>query len=409
MDRRLFLASLAAAGGSLMLRRSLFGQATRPSSSSTSSPSSDAQSATIRAAATRFLETLSPEHRRQTLLPFPAGATPVPIGFSKLPGGLGRQGGRGGPGPQSRPNDRGPTTGPNGPRRGGPMAAGEKFGDAVWTNFPVGIVERPGVRLGQFAPAELLAAHAFLRSVLSPMGYQKILDIMDADQKVADDGTDYEAGVAVYTLALLGEPNSTAPWMLQFGGHHLGLNVIFVGDRAVCAPLHTGILPSKFEKAGRTIRGLGRENDKAFDLLATFTPEQFKAATIDHDVSDLLMGPGRPDAKVAPAGVLGADMTDTQQAMLLALASEWVGVLNDAHSAERMNAVGESLAQTRFAWSGPTTHEPDMNGEAYFRIHGPSLLIEHAPQGNQGGFKWHVHTIMRDLSNDYGRAWTHSS
>ena len=44
-----------------------------------------------------------------------------------------------------------------------------------------------------------------------------------------------------------------------------------------------------------------------------------------------------------------------------------------------------------------------MNGESYFRLHGPSLLIEHAPQGNQGGYKVHVHTVMRDLQNDYGK------
>ena len=118
------------------------------------------------------------------------------------------------------------------------------------------------------------------------------------------------------------------------------------------------------------------------------------------------MGPGRPDAKVTPAGLRGADMTATQRAMLLGLAGEWVGVLNDVHAAERIETTRASLPETRFAWCGPMTHEPDMNGESYFRVHGPNLLIEHAPQGNQGGYKWHVHTVMRDLANDYGREWT---
>lgn len=31
---------------------------------------------------------------------------------------------------------------------------------------------------------------------------------------------------------------------------------------------------------------------------------------------------------------------------------------------------------------------------------GPSLLVEHAPQDNQGGCKLHVHPVMRDLGND---------
>ena len=257
--------------------------------------------------------------------------------------------------------------------------------------------------MGEFTPAERDAAHGLLRVVLSPMGYQKVLDIMAADQKVADAGPDYAAGLNVYTLALFGQPSATDPWMLQFGGHHLGVNVTFVGDKAVCAPLHTGILPARFEAAGKIIRGLGRENDQAFDLLATLIPQQLKSAMIDHDASDLLCGPGHPTAKFPQAGLRGGDMTDPQRKMIFGLSREWVGILNDAHSGPRLDEIRTSLNDTYFAWSGPTKHEAGLNGESYFRIHGPSLLIEHAPQRNQGGYKVHVHTVMRDLNNDYAK------
>jgi hypothetical protein len=273
----------------------------------------------------------------------------------------------------------------------------------MWSNFPVSDVPRPGLRIGELTVAERYAAHGLLRAVLSPMGYQKVLDIMAADQTLADEGEPYASGYDAYTVALFGQPAASSPWMLQFGAHHLGLNVTFVGDKAVCAPLHTGILPSKFVKNGKTIRGLGRENDKAFDLVATLTPDQLKAATIDHDVSDLVFGPGHPDAKLAPEGLPGSAMSERQRTILFGLATEWAGILNDAHSAQRLKEIRRSLPDTRFAWSGPTTHEPDMNGESYFRLHGPSLLIEHAPQGNQGGYKLHVHTVMRDLGNDYAK------
>ena len=89
--------------------------------------------------------------------------------------------------------------------------------------------------------------------------------------------------------------------------------------------------------------------------------------------------------------------------MLFSLIGEWVSVLNEAHAAQRLVEIRESLSATRFAWSGLTTHNSGHNGEAYFRIHSPSLIIEHAPQSNQGGYRVHVHTIMRDLNNDYGR------
>ena len=96
-------------------------------------------------------------------------------------------------------------------------------------------------------------------------------------------------------------------------------------------------------------------------------------------------------------------MTDAQRKMTLELTREWVGMLNDIHSAQRLDEIRKSLSDTRFAWSGPTTHVDGENGESYFRIHGPLVLIEHAPQGNQGGYKLHVHTVMRDPNNDYAK------
>lgn len=383
------------------------------------------QSEAIRIAASRFVRTLASERQARIVYPFPSHETPIMAKFARQggpggpggPNGSGNPGGSGGrpggpggsgaplgqdrPGGPGDPDSHGGPGGPGGP--GGFAFIGEKYGQSMWTNFPVSDVPRPGLRMGELTVRERDAAHGLLKTVLSPMGYQKVLDIMAADQELADEGTNYASGYDAYTVALFGQPVASSPWMLQFGGHHLGLNVTFVGDKAVCAPLHTGILPSKFVKNGKTIRGLGRENDKAFDLVATFTPAQLKAARIDHEVSDLVFGPGHPDAKLAPEGLPGSAMSEQQRTILFSLASEWVGILNEAHSAQRLKEIRRSLPDTRFAWSGPTTHEPDMNGESYFRLHGPSLLIEHAPQGNQGGYKLHVHTVMRDLGNDYAK------
>ena len=51
--------------------------------------------------------------------------------------------------------------------------------------------------------------------------------------------------------------------------------------------------------------------------------------------------------------------------------------------------------KTYFAWSGATTN----GGLAYYRIQGPTVVIEYAPQ--QGDLD-HIHTIYRDPTNDYG-------
>ena len=60
-----------------------------------------------------------------------------------------------------------------------------------------------------------------------------------------------------------------------------------------------------------------------------------------------------------------------------------------------MAEVKANLPQTYFAWSGSTTN----GGLAYYRIQGPTLVIEYAPQ--QGDVD-HIHTIYRDPTNDYG-------
>jgi hypothetical protein len=80
--------------------------------------------------------------------------------------------------------------------------------------------------------------------------------------------------------------------------------------------------------------------------------------------------------------------------MLLDIVHEWAGIVHDAYATPRMAEIRASLPDTYFAWSGPTTN----GSAAYFRIQGPTLVIEYAPQGSVD----HIHTIYRDPTNDYG-------
>jgi Protein of unknown function (DUF3500) len=80
--------------------------------------------------------------------------------------------------------------------------------------------------------------------------------------------------------------------------------------------------------------------------------------------------------------------------MLVELVREWVGIMHDSFAAPRMDEIKANLRDTYFAWSGPTTN----GSAAYFRIQGPTLVIEYAPQNGPD----HIHTIYRDPTNDYG-------
>ena len=66
-----------------------------------------------------------------------------------------------------------------------------------------------------------------------------------------------------------------------------------------------------------------------------------------------------------------------------------------------MAEIEANIADTWFAWSGST----EDGKAAYFRIQGPTLVIEYAPQGMGGDPTMHIHTIYRDPTNDYGKKW----
>src|ERR1700748_1354752 len=60
-------------------------------------------------------------------------------------------------------------------------------------------------------------------------------------------------GSELYFISFLGTPSTTAPWMLQFGGHHLALNITIAGNRGVMTPSLTGAQPATFTLNGQTI------------------------------------------------------------------------------------------------------------------------------------------------------------
>jgi hypothetical protein len=67
-----------------------------------------------------------------------------------------------------------------------------------------------------------------------------------------------------YYISFLGQPSATGPWMIQFGGHHLGINVTMAGGHGVITPSLPAAQPATYTLNGETIRPLGKENDKAF-------------------------------------------------------------------------------------------------------------------------------------------------
>jgi hypothetical protein len=164
-----------------------------------------------------------------------------------------------------------------------------------WSNLPSPMFERQGIRLGDLTAPQRTAVMTLLQAALSPMGYRKVTEIMQGDEylRVNGDGRGPRGGGPPagsaprgggpppggnpggragrgggpsfgqdeYYLAFLGTPSTTSPWILQYGGHHLAINLTLSGSRASMAPSLPATQPATFTFEGREIRPLGREND----------------------------------------------------------------------------------------------------------------------------------------------------
>jgi hypothetical protein len=321
------------------------------------------------------------------------------------------------------------------------------YGDAEqrvrWSNLPTGFVPRGGINLKQMSAPQRAAAWRLLTVVLSPMGLEKVNEIREADDDFKANGSRRGPGGGgpppgagpggpgglggpggpggpggrggpppfaggdmfgsdLYYISFLGKPSMSTPWMLQFGGHHLALNITMSGPDDVLTPTLTGAQPAAFALNGKIVRPLGRESDEALALVQSLDQGQRRQAVLNYTVPDLVLGPGQDNKKIVPEGLKASAMSPRQQAMMLALMAEWSGILNEPAATLRMSHLKAELSDTWFAWSGATTGQAGDNITAYFRIQGPHVVIEYAPQHDEPTN--HVHTIYRDPTNDYGAA-----
>ena len=203
-----------------------------------------------------------------------------------------------------------------------------------------------------------------------------------------------------YYVSFVGEPSATDPWTLQFGGHHLGINATVVGADVTLAPSLTGGQPVRFTLDGQAVDIVVDEVTAAGALLGSLTEGQRAEAIRSTERADLVLGPGKDDLALQPEGLLGADMTEDQRTLLLALIEARLGMLNADDLAATMAPIEAGLDVTAFAWFGP-----DDPTSAYWRVVGPTLVLEFAPQEMGGDPSNHLHNMYRDPTNDYGAAW----
>jgi hypothetical protein len=90
-------------------------------------------------------------------------------------------------------------------------------------------------------------------------------------------------------------------------------------------------------------------------------------------------------------------MTPQQRDMLMKVVNIYVSKMADDIAADRRAKFEKAgTDKIAFAWAGAA----ERGQRHYYRIQGPTFLIEHDNSQNNGN---HVHSVWRDFNGDFGR------
>lgn len=272
-----------------------------------------------------------------------------------------------------------------------------------WSNYPEGLYERDGLMWGNLTEDQRNAWLALMQVTLSEEGYNRVLAEWNADSELGGGGGGGPGGntygTDYYWVAFIGMPYETEPWQWQWGGHHVTVNATIAGSEVSLTPSFIGCQPCTYtDDSGAEVKPLGDIVDQASALVGSLDATQQASAVLGSSAIDLVLGPGEDGKTIASEGIAGSALNDEQKAALLALIGEYGNLVNAEDAAARVAELEADLDQTYFAWYGPITE----GGAAYFRVTGPSIVIEYSPQTMGGDATDHIHGIYRDPTNDYG-------
>jgi len=279
-----------------------------------------------------------------------------------------------------------------------------------WSNVPVSALPRNGLSMGELNDAQKIAAHRLIDSTLSTQGYAKAYGLMQLDDIWSVLMEETHPGTGVYfssdkfLLAIFGKPGGDEPWGWQLDGHHLAINTTVVDGQVTLTPIFLGAEPDVVPRgpyAGLQI--LGAERRKGLAVIKSLTSEQQSKAVLSESIpEDLFEGTGQAKSLKKFEGIPAAEMSSDQRAKLWVLIDEYLdNCPQEVASARRAKIRADGAAALYFAWMGPIAEEANL----YYRVHGPSIIIEYdntSVGSLRDGYSNHLHTILREPSNDYG-------
>jgi hypothetical protein len=274
------------------------------------------------------------------------------------------------------------------------------FGDDERRNWHYVPRGRKGLPFKDMAATARRAAHQLIQASLSSVGYTKAMHIFEVEEvlgQLEDSGSFRDP--EKYYVSVFGDPGMQAPWGWRLEGHHLSLNFTLTpGQPAAVTPTFFGANPAEVRSGPkRGLRTLGQEQDLGF-ALARGVDKSLRARMLiaAQAPSDLVSGPGREDSLKSFAGIALGELAPDARALAQRLIEVYAGNLRSELADGELRRLRESgLERVHFAWAGPL----DPARGHYYRLHGPTILIEYDNTQNDAN---HIHTVWHDPGNAFG-------
>lgn len=258
---------------------------------------------------------------------------------------------------------------------------------------------RKGLPFKEMTPPQRLLAHALLNTGLSHRGYMKAASIMSLEQILYEvENRSPTRDADLYFVTIFGTP-AAANWGWRVEGHHLSLNFTLNADNLLAVtPLFMGSNPAEIKSGPRKgLRVLGGEEDLARALVNALDDSQRNLAILTNTAPrDIITGNSRKTKALDPMGIEAAKLNAEQKQMLVTVIREYLFRSRPEIAEPALKAIQDAGPdKLHFAWAGGI--QPGQGH--YYRVQGPSFLLEY--DNTQDGAN-HVHSVWRDLRNDFG-------
>jgi hypothetical protein len=279
-------------------------------------------------------------------------------------------------------------------KAGFPMDSDERMN---WHFIPK---SRNGLPMKEMSPSQQHLATALLVSGMSQRGYMDAVTIMSLEQVLYElENKAPKRDTQMYHFSIFGTPDTEKAWAWRVEGHHLSVNFTLVKGIFISgAPTFFGANPT--EVLSGPLKGQRlflKEETDARALMKSLDAEQQKTALIAETAfKDIVTGADRTVNIGIPVGLPVTKMTEAQKTMLADLIRYYAARARGAVAHQEWNRIEEAgFDKIHFAWAGSLNP-----GEGhYYRIHGPTFLIEYDNTQNNAN---HVHSVWRDMQNDFG-------